>query len=93
MRNLTDSDQRYEATAPQSTSSVLTVSPWAFLAYVVFSLVAIAFLPTLIPSQPSASDSYLFGYDNRVGIILLLIFVLIGVLVDQGIEPSILSSP
>ena len=86
MWNLTESDRRYEAMAPQTTSNVLTVSRWAFIAYIAFSLAAIAFLPTLVPSPPSASDSYLFGYDNRAGIILLLFFVLIGVLWTKGLN-------
>ena len=59
---------------------------WAFIAYVVLSLATIALLPTLVPSPPSASDSYLFGYDNRAGIVLLLIFVLIGVLWTRGLN-------
>jgi hypothetical protein len=85
MRNATDSDQRYETMAPQMTSS-LSVSKWAFIAYVVFSLAAIAFVPTMVPSPPSASDSYLFGYDNRAGTILLLFLLFIGVLWTRGLN-------
>lgn len=41
----------------------------------VFVLLAIIFyLPYYIPQRPVASDSYLFGYNNRAAVILLLAF-------------------
>ena len=58
----------------------------AVLAYIVLSLVAISFLPYFIPSAPTASDSYLFGYNNRAGIILLLVLVAIGVIWTKGLK-------
>ena len=42
--------------------------------YVVVALGAILYLPYFFPQHPSASDSYLFGYNNRIGLILLLLF-------------------
>ena len=57
-----------------------------FVAYALVGLAAIAFLPTLAPSAPTASDSYLFGYNNRVGISLLLLLVAIGVVWTKGIK-------
>lgn len=57
-----------------------------FLAYAVISLAAILYLPSLVPLPPSASDSYLFGYNNRVGIVLLLFFVAIGSIWTKGMN-------
>ena len=48
------------------------------IAYSLCSLFAILYLPTLFPLSPSASDSYVFGYNNRVGILLLLLLSTIG---------------
>ena len=48
------------------------------------ALFAIFFLPTLIPLQPTASVSYLFGYDNRTGIVLLVLFATLGALWKRG---------
>src|SRR5215469_3509755 len=62
-----------------------------FAAYALVGLAAIAFLPTLAPSAPTASDSYLFGYNNRVGISLLLLLVAIGVVWTKGIKFGFLS--
>ena len=58
----------------------------AFLVYVLLSLLAISFVPKLVPSEPSASDSYLFGYNNRAGIILLLLLVAVGVIWTRGLR-------
>lgn len=55
-----------------------------FVPYVLIALTAIFILPRLVPIAPSASDSYLFGYNNRVGIILLLIFVALGTVLSRG---------
>jgi len=55
-----------------------------FIPYVVIALASIFYLPHLVPSAPSASDSYLFGYNNRIGIILLLFFVALGVVLTRG---------
>jgi hypothetical protein len=54
--------------------------------YVVGSLAAIFYLPILFPLHPSASDSYLFGYNNRVGIVLLLVLVAIGAIWTRGLN-------
>ena len=55
-----------------------------FSVYVVASLAAIFYLPTLVPMHPSASDSYLFGYNNRAGVALLLLLVSIGAIWTKG---------
>lgn len=39
-------------------------------------MVAIFYLPQLFPTTPSISDSYLFGYNNRLGTLLLLLLLL-----------------
>ena len=58
-----------------------------FAAYVLVALVAIFYVPRLIPTAPSASDSYLFGYNNRVGIILLFLFIAVGAIWTMGLRP------
>jgi hypothetical protein len=55
-----------------------------FIPYIFIALAAIFYLPRLVPSVPSAADSYLFGYNNRIGIILLLFFVALGVVLTRG---------
>lgn len=55
-----------------------------FIPYVLIALAAIFYLPRLVSSAPSAADSYLFGYNNRIGIILLLFFVAVGVVLTRG---------
>ena len=56
-----------------------------FIPYVLIALASIFYLPRLLPpTSPSASDSYLFGYNNRFGIILLLLFIAIGAVLTRG---------
>jgi hypothetical protein len=55
-----------------------------FIPYILIALAAIFYLPRLVPSSPSAADSYLFGYNNRTGIILLVFFVGLGVVCTRG---------
>ena len=65
-----------------------------FIPYILIALTAIFYLPRLVPSAPSASDSYLFGYNNRVGILLLLFFIALGVVLTRGfnLKPTKASS-
>lgn len=46
--------------------------PGAFLAAAAVSFAAVLYLPYFVPQAPTASDSYLFGYNNRAAIALLL---------------------
>jgi hypothetical protein len=55
-----------------------------FIPYVIIALAAIFYLPRLVPTAPSASDSYIFGYNNRIGILLLLFFLALGVILTRG---------
>ncbi len=64
-----------------------------FLPYVLIALAAVFFLPHLVPSSPSAADSYLFGYNNRTGIILLLFFIALGVILTHGFNLRAHNSP
>jgi hypothetical protein len=60
-----------------------------FIPYVLIALAAIFYLPRLVPpSSLSASDSYLFGYNNRIGILLLLFFLALGVILTRGFNLS-----
>src|SRR3569833_1389209 len=78
----TSSESRSAVTDP---SEVWRSTRRWFIPYVLIALAAIFYLPRLFPpSAPSASDSYLFGYNNRIGIILLLFFVALGVILTRG---------
>ena len=78
----TSSESRSAVTGP---SEVWRSTRRWFIPYVLIALAAIFYLPRLFPpSAPSASDSYLFGYNNRIGIILLLFFVALGVILTRG---------
>lgn len=55
-----------------------------FFAYVVGSLAAVVYLPTLVPQPAVYSASYIFGYNNRVGIVLVLALVAIAALWRKG---------
>jgi hypothetical protein len=57
-----------------------------FLVYIVGSLAAIFYLPTLVPMHPSTSMSYVFGYNNSAGIALLLLLVAIGTVWTRGLN-------
>ena len=57
-----------------------------FAAYIVGGLAAIFYLPSLVPLHPSASDSYLFAYNNRAGVAILLLLVVIGSVWTRGLS-------
>lgn len=75
--------------SPEKTESVAggwrTKNSW-FALYLLLALAAIFYLPRLVPTSPSASDSYLFGYNNRIGIILLFVFVAGGAIWTRGLN-------
>ncbi len=52
--------------------------------YAVVSLAAILYVPYFFSPQPSASDSYVFGYNNRIGVVLLLLFSIAGAIWTKG---------
>jgi hypothetical protein len=63
-----------------------------FPAYVIGGAAAVFFLPYFIPSAPSASSSYLFGYNNRVGVGLLLVVIAIGAIWTRGLRLNFLDA-
>jgi hypothetical protein len=70
----------------QGNSRLLTTR--LFPVYVAGAMAVIFWLPYYVPVTPSASYSYLFGYNNKVGEALLLIFVVIGVIWTKGLHLS-----
>ena len=54
------------------------------VAYFALSLFAIFYIPYFFPVRPSTSDSYIFGYNNSVGILLVLLLVSIGATWTKG---------
>jgi hypothetical protein len=83
MRNAIAPDQKLDNLGMRSNLRRILKLP---LAYIVFSLIAISYLPKLIPAQANASDSYQFGYNNRVGIVLILALVGIAVFWTKGLN-------
>ncbi len=54
--------------------------------FIVVALTCIFYLPQLVPVAPSISDSYFVGYNNRAGVLLLLIFLILGGYFSRFIE-------
>jgi hypothetical protein len=50
--------------------------PFAYGITAAASLAALFLIPRLIPASPSISDSWLFGFNNRVFVLLLLVFLI-----------------
>jgi len=46
---------------------------WALFALAAVTVVAICWVPYHVPMEPTVSDSYVFGYNNRAGEALLLV--------------------
>jgi len=70
---------------PQSDPNARIIDRRLFFAYIVCSLATIFYLPTLVPVSPSVSTSYLFGYNNRVGVLLLFAFTVVGAVWTRGL--------
>jgi len=49
-----------------------------FSAYVAISLALVFYIPTLVPGAFVASESYVFGYNNRIGFLLFVVLTAIG---------------
>src|SRR5260370_23301317 len=54
--------------------------------YFALSLFAIFYIPYFFPVWPSTSESYIFGYNNRVGVILLLLLASFGAFWTKGLN-------
>lgn len=63
-----------------------------FGAFIVFSLLAVFYLPYFVPVPPSATESYIFGYSNRLGILLLLLLVSLGAIWTRGLKLAFVSN-
>jgi len=57
-----------------------------FFLFTLCSLAAVFYIPYFVPQSPSTSDSWIFGYDNRTGIAILLLCVAIGSLWTRGMN-------
>jgi hypothetical protein len=67
-----------------SLAAVRTPGKGLFAAYCGISLFAILYIPYFVPVPPSTADSYIFGYNNRAGIVLFLLLVSIGAIWTRG---------
>ncbi len=63
-----------------------------FVVYTIAALAAIFFFPYYFPLTPSASASYLFGYNNRAAVLILLILVAAGVIGTRGLHLRLLAA-
>ena len=52
--------------------------------YIVISLLLVSYIPTLIPGNFVASESYIFGYNNRIGFGLVLLLTGIGAILFRN---------
>ena len=52
------------------------------------ALFLIFYIPTLIPGQFVASESYIFGYNNRIGILLVVLLTSIGAILLRKPGPQ-----
>ncbi len=55
-------------------------------AYFTLALFAIFYIPYFFPVRPSTSESYIFGYNNTVGVVLLLLLASIGAIWTKGLN-------
>jgi magnesium-transporting ATPase (P-type) len=62
----------------QETSAPAKTARTALGIYAAVAFFLVEYIPYKIPSQLTASDSYTFGYNNRVGMALILVFTAIG---------------
>jgi len=53
-----------------------TVAGWS--AFVASALLAVFLVPQFVAVPPSISDSYIFGYSNRTGILILSLCLVVG---------------
>ena len=60
---------------PSTTSATFKI---LFSAYVGISLALVFYVPTLVPGAFVASESYVFGYNNRIGFLLFISLTAIG---------------
>src|SRR5580692_9295008 len=61
---------------------------WLLPIYVLVSVTAVFYVPYLFAVQPAASPSYYFGYNNRLGVLLLLTLVAFGSIWTREINYS-----
>ena len=63
--------------------------------YALLSFGFVLYIPTLVPGSFVSSESYIFGYNNRIGILLILILIGLNILLFRPREanrPILLSS-
>ena len=60
-----------------SSPSQIYRSSYLAAGYVALALFCIFSLPTLVPVKLANSDSYIFGYNNRAGLLLIVLFTTI----------------
>ncbi|MBV8629991.1 MAG: hypothetical protein JOZ83_03645 [Silvibacterium sp.] len=59
-------------------TKISTAAKVYFAGYLFLSLAAVFYLPRLVPVRPAAAASYVFGYNNRLAIVLFVLLTAIG---------------
>jgi hypothetical protein len=85
-------DSRFGIEAQLAAPSIRMPGKRSFGIFVVLSFVAVFYLPYLVPVPPSASESYIFGYSNRLGVLLLLLLTSIGTIWTKGFNLAFVSN-
>ncbi len=71
---------------------VMRVRPLHFAIFSVLALLAIFWLPTRVPVPPAGSVSYLFGFNNHVAMLALLLTIVTGAIWTRGLSLQPLES-
>lgn len=85
-------DGSFEAKVQLNGSEITVRNKRLFSIFIVFSLVAVLYLPYFFPVPPSASESYIFGYSNAAGVLFLLLLASLGALWTKGLNLPFLSN-
>jgi hypothetical protein len=68
--------------------SKMKTSAWFWGLYTVLAVLLVCYVPTLVGGKFVASDSYVFGYNNRVGVLLVLLFTVLAARISPGPAPQ-----
>jgi hypothetical protein len=81
--HLTQAEPSSEERLP-TISQQIRIKKWKLIAFFIFGLFAIFYVPSLIPVRPALSVSYVFNYSNRAGVALVILFTTIAALWTKG---------
>lgn len=61
---------------------------WKFLLgiYGCISAFLVFYIPTVVPGRPVSAESYIFGYNNRVGFVLFIVLISVGAIFSRKLN-------